>query len=406
MKIALIHNLYPPYSKGGAETVVVNTAQALISTGHEVFVISSAPFGEQMDMVDGVRVYRRCAGNVYSFADGKSHSFVARLMWQCVNMFHVRQVQWVRDVLQKEKPDVVHTHNLMGMSFLIPRVIKKLGIPHVHTLHDVQLVEPSGIVIYNRQSSFRYHNPFSFLYKKIVSFLFGSPDVVISPSQFLLDWYRQCGFFANTKQLLVMKNIQASVTQTSIKKLTETFHFLFAGQLEEHKGINVLLDAWSQVSKQHVQAHLSIAGSGALESVVAQYASANISVSYLGRLTQTQLSDELAKTDVVIFPSVCIENSPTILFESIQSGTPVIASDMGSVREIVREGVYGYLVPVANSRVLAEKIIWCAENAEKVRALSARMSEVQKQKQASVDELVGVYTKCHCEEERSDDVAI
>ncbi len=394
MKIALIHNLYPPYSKGGAETVVVKTAQELLSAGHEVFVISSAPSGEQVDMVDGVRVYRRCAGNVYSFADGKHHSLIARLIWQCTNVFHVRQASWVRDVLQKEKPDVVHTHNLMGMSFLIPRVIKKLHIPHVHTLHDVQLVEPSGIVIYNKQSSFRYHNPFSFLYKKVVLYLFGSPNVVISPSQFLLGWYRQRGFFANTKQLLVMKNIQVSVVHMRVKQSTETFSFLFAGQLEEHKGINVLLDAWTQVSKQHVQSHLSIAGSGALESVVAQYASTNTSISYLGRLTSAQLSDELTKTDIVVFPSVCIENSPTILFESIQSGTPVIASDMESVREIVREGVEGYLVPVANSGVLAEKIVWCVENAEKVRALSARMSEVQKQKQASVEELVNVYMKC------------
>ncbi len=177
MKISLIHNLYPPYNKGGAETVVVNTAQALISAGHEVFVVSSAPSGEQMDMVHGVRVYRRCAGNVYSFAGGKHHSLIARLIWQCTDMFHVCQASWVRDVLQKEKPDVVHTHNLMGMSFLIPRVIKKLHIPHVHTLHDVQLVEPSGIVIYNKQSSFRYRNPFSFVYKHTVSFLFGSPGV-------------------------------------------------------------------------------------------------------------------------------------------------------------------------------------------------------------------------------------
>jgi glycosyltransferase involved in cell wall biosynthesis len=392
MKIALIHNLYPPYTKGGAEAVVVKTAQELVSAGHEVVVISSASSGEQVDMVDGVRVYRCSAGNLYSFADGKHHSLAARLIWQCVNMFHIRQVQWVRDLLQKEKPDVVHTHNLMGMSFLIPRVIKKIHTPHVHTVHDVQLIEPSGIVIYNNQSSFRYHNPFSFLYKKIVSFLFGSPDVVISPSQFLLDWYKQRGFFSQTKQLLVIKNIQTQIAHTVPKQPAETLRFLFAGQLEEHKGISVLLEAWMQVSKQYVQAHLSIAGSGSLESVVAQYASTDASVSYLGRLTSEQLSDELTKTDVVVFPSVCIENSPTILFESVLSSTPVIASDMESVREIVREGVEGYLVPVANSEALAGKILWCVKNADEVRAFSARMSETQKQKQASIDELVNVYT--------------
>jgi glycosyltransferase involved in cell wall biosynthesis len=67
---------------------------------------------------------------------------------------------------------------------------------------------------------------------------------------------------------------------------------------------------------------------------------------------------------------------------------------MESVREIVREGVEGYLVPVASSEALAGKIVWCVENAEEVRALSVRMSEVQKQKQASIDELVGMYMKC------------
>lgn len=393
MKICLVHNLYPPYAKGGAEKVVEKTAQELLSLGHEVFVITTSSDKEYNDVVDGVRVYRRRAGNLYAFADGNKHSFLSRFIWQCVNLFHINQARWVRRILEKEKPDVVHTHNLMGLSFLIPSVIRKLNIPHVHTLHDVQLVEPSGVVLYNKQNSFRYNNSLSFLYSYCTQILLGSPDAVVSPSRFLLDWYKQKGFFKNTKQLSVIQNSLPEMSDKGDKQIYDVTRFLFVGQLETHKGLKVLLEAWKLIVQKQISAQLVIAGSGSLVKEVSEYAVKTDSVSYVGHLTHGQLEDMLYKTDIVIFPSICIENSPTVLFESIMSCTPVIASDMESIREIVQEGREGYFVSVGDSVALANKIIWCVENRDDVTNLSKQMSLVVKQKRAPAEELLDLYKK-------------
>jgi len=198
MKICIINNLYPPLSRGGAEQVVEKTVGALESAGHEVVLVTLGEEGAgsvaplQLPTKRGgtnVSTYAYRPKNLFFYTDAHKHSFFARLLWHVVDMFHVGSARFVRDVLEKEQPDVVHTHNLMGPGFLIPRAIRQLGIRHVHTVHDVQLVEPSGIILKARESSFRYNGLPTKLYVATMRKLMGSPDVVISPSKFLLNFY-------------------------------------------------------------------------------------------------------------------------------------------------------------------------------------------------------------------------
>ena len=164
MKVCIINNLYPPYTRGGAEQVVVKTVEGLLLAGHTVVVITTAPKTTISSPYEGeVRrgsnmpvIYRVTPRNLFFYTDAHQHNFFARLVWHSIDIFHISSMRYVEEILKKEKPDVVHTHNLMGMSFLIPRMIRRLGIRHVHTVHDVQLVEPSGIIRKSKEKTWRY----------------------------------------------------------------------------------------------------------------------------------------------------------------------------------------------------------------------------------------------------------
>ena len=87
-------------------------------------------------------------------------------------MFDVGSYFKVKSILKKEKPDVVMTHNLKGVGYLIPKVIKGMGLKYVHTLHDIQLIHPSGLMIHGREQ--QINSIFAKLYVSVCRWLFGS----------------------------------------------------------------------------------------------------------------------------------------------------------------------------------------------------------------------------------------
>jgi glycosyltransferase involved in cell wall biosynthesis len=119
-------------------------------------------------------------------------------------------------------------------------MIRRLGIRHVHTVHDVQLVKPSGIIQKSKENSWRYQGFPVRIYSWIMRFLVGSPNVVISPSQFLLNFYESRGFFKNSKRV-VLRNPVTSEVQSIKKENHDTLHFLYLGQVEGHKGVLFLV---------------------------------------------------------------------------------------------------------------------------------------------------------------------
>jgi hypothetical protein len=98
-------------------------------------------------------------------------------LWHIIDIFHFASKNKIRQILQTEKPDLVHTHNLMGLGFLIPRLIKKMGLRYIHTVHDVQLVEPSGIILKQKRKKLALQwtsNKVVYLdYEKFVCFAIG-----------------------------------------------------------------------------------------------------------------------------------------------------------------------------------------------------------------------------------------
>ena len=185
MKICIIHNLYEPYARGGAEQVVKATIDFLLSLGHEVVLITATPEKEKIVEKSGLKIFYLKQNNIFSYFELSNHNFLTKFVWHILNIFNFAIAKKVFEILQEEKIELVHTHNLMGLSFLIPKKIRKLKIKHIHTVHDVQLVEPSGIIIKDKENSWRYKCLLMQLNIWLMKKMIGSPDLVISPSRFL-----------------------------------------------------------------------------------------------------------------------------------------------------------------------------------------------------------------------------
>lgn len=153
MRICLINNLYPPHAKGGAERVVNEEAKALKALGHDVCVITAVPLPSNGDASvsltdeNGVRVYRFHPLNLFFYGELSRYGNLIRSLWHLWDLVNPFTTRTVRDILKRERPDVVHTHNLKGIGFGVVSAIRRLRLRHVHTFHDVQLAVPSGLII-------------------------------------------------------------------------------------------------------------------------------------------------------------------------------------------------------------------------------------------------------------------
>ena len=240
MKYCLINNLYSPLNIGGAENIVEIIANSL-SVENKVVVITSNNNNDTQEKVDkNLKIIRLPNNNLYHYLENKNKSTFFKLIWHLKDLFDFKTASEIQNILKHEKPDLVMTHNLKGLSYQIPRVIYKLKLRHLHTLHDYQLLDPHG-------SLYRHgHNlkqlPFNLkVYKYICLKLFKDIKFVISPSQFVLDKHMENGFFKKAKTF-VIPNPVILTSREQIIKNNEKIKLLYLGQLEEHKGIKLFLE--------------------------------------------------------------------------------------------------------------------------------------------------------------------
>ena len=339
MKILLVSNLFGRNAKGGAEKVVQAEAEALLGAGHEVKVVHGSYGSEKRESeFGGIPTVPYRPPQIFDYPELARHGQAARLAWHWLDIFNGGSARRLAEIVRREKPDVVHTHNLMGLGFMIPSRLKLLGVRHVHTAHDVQLLHPSGLL--SATSDPLGGGLAQLVYIRLLRRLFGSPAAAIFPSLFLKDLHVRAGFFRSSRLELVRN--PAPPAAAAVPRPAGKPIFLFAGQVEEHKGILRLLEVWRR-SPLRNGAVLEIAGSGTLAGAVARAAADLPSVRLLGRLERPALYQALERAAFVVLPSLVIENAPTIIIEAMSRGIPAVAAATGGVPELVVDGQTGFL---------------------------------------------------------------
>ncbi|KKW41768.1 MAG: Glycosyltransferase [Candidatus Magasanikbacteria bacterium GW2011_GWA2_56_11] len=376
MKVCIVNNIYPPFARGGAEQVVVRTVDGLLESGHEVVLITSTPEPDAIERRGSLAVYRLRPPNLFFYTEAHRYTWLSRLVWHALDIFNLAVAWRVRAIVRVERPDVVHTHNLMGLSFLIPAVIRRLGIRHVHTVHDVQLVEPSAIILKQEEHSRRYTGLPIRLYSALMRALIGSPTVVISPSQFLLDFYRARRFFLVSHCVVLRNPVTFDLDSAPLGQAADgTFRFVYVGQIERHKGVHILCQAFKELRKDRADTELHIVGDGSYLEAVRSRADGIAGIEFHGRVDKERLPEIFRRMDMAVVPSLCYENSPTVIFESFAFGVPVLASNIEGIAELIVEGENGLTFAAGEAGALAAKMRWCAEHRGEVRAMSAKTKE-------------------------------
>jgi glycosyltransferase involved in cell wall biosynthesis len=137
---------------------------------------------------------------------------------------------------------------------------------------------------------------------------------------------------------------------------------LFVGRLSEEKGVHALAEAWQDLA----DIPLRVAGDGPLAGIHWPRG-----VTWLGNQSRENVSALMKDARVVIVPSVCFEIGPLTVLEGFAAGTPVIASDLGSMAERVAHGRTGLLFKPGDPEDLARQVRWAFDHPEELRAMRA-----------------------------------
>ncbi len=140
--------------------------------------------------------------------------------------------------------------------------------------------------------------------------------------------------------------------ERAVLGLGEGMDVLFVGDLCEAKGIRDLLEAREQVLEQGVDFRLFFAGSGPLEAEISSVEGCSL----LGTLSQEDLARWYRAADLLVLPSHS-EGTPLVVMEALCCGTPVLATRVGGVPELIEPGTTGELVNPGEPGLLAAKLI-------------------------------------------------
>lgn len=382
MKILMVNKfLYPA---GGAETYMFKLGKHWSEQGHEVQY-----FG--MDHPDNI------VGNRWNMYTSTVDFHRKGIFSDFVNPFKIiyssEAKKRMKYILEKFHPDVVHINNFnyqLTPSIILAieeyKEVHKRRIKVIYTAHDSQLVCPNhylylpqncqvcekcldGKFIHCIQercihSSFMksclgaleatYWN-WRKIYKNI--------DVIVCPSHFMKQKLDTNSVLSS--KTVVLCNFMDPIDQ---KERRRGKYVLYFGRYSEEKGIRMLLE----VCRELPEIPFVFAGGGPLEKLIDGIPN----VKNEGFLTGEALSNVIRGARFSVCPSVCNENCPLSVIESMIHGTPVLGSDQGGVPELIQEGRTGWLFPAGNKIILKNtiKTIWYGNEPEMVGATCKEVS--------------------------------
>lgn len=258
--------------------------------------------------------------------------------------------------------DVVHVHRFSGFG---TSVLQVEGPRLVHTVHDFSLIDSTATLVRGDSQvealagvqSVRAH----VIGRKI------PPRVsMIFPSARTLERHRALGFPSDRFDSRVLPHGWPGEPKAEVRGLRPVLRFLFLGKLSDHKGVEMLLDAWGDGIEG---ARLDVAGDGPL----AERVRGTASVTALGWLDETGRRDALEASDVMVFPSLWPENFPIVVAEAILAGLPVLTTQIASP-PLVDDGRSGLLV-APNAADLRSAMLRMVRDRELVRRLASGAGE-------------------------------
>lgn len=328
-----------------------------------------------------------------------------------------------KKLITEFKPEIIHFQHLIGLSMNLVNVAYKYKIPIVFTAHDYWLLCPKAHFINNNNvlcindgnrrkcikcfcnvglyglkkvEIFRpntyiklpknlakiilnfviktYNNYYMFYFRpKMIHDIYKKVDIFITPSQKLKNELIENGIQAR-KVFHIDSGVNNRFLTNIQKTKSKEIRFAFIGSVSVHKGIEILiktfndikdasLDIYGFVSEENKKRYLKLIK--------------NKHIHFMNSFKYNEIGNIFSKTDILIVPSICMENSPLTIREAFMSKTPVIASDIGGLSEMIQDGETGLLFKASDSRDLFKKIRYFIDNPIEVERMSKKIKKVK-----------------------------
>ena len=347
MKILIAHNAYQ--QRGGEDTVVEAEIALLREYGHEVEL-----YGLHNDALNNM----------------------SRASAAMTAVWSQRTASDISAACERFRPDVIHVHNTFPLiSPSLYWTASQRQVPVVQTLHNFRLLCPQAIFLRDGKicedclgkvpwrSVARKCYRESAAQTMVVAGMLTTHRLLgtyrdrvtryIALNTFARDKYVEGGLPA--ERFRIKPNF---VRSAGVPLTTERHGGLYVGRLSNEKGVDVL----AQAARQLHEPDITVIGGGPLEPL----ARSVFGECYAGYLPLERILQRMRSARYLIVPSICYENSPRTIVEAFSCGLPVIASRLGALADIVRDGVTGLLFDPSNPADLAAKIIWADTHPEEL----------------------------------------
>ena len=387
LSIFIAHNYYRSANPSGENVVFEAEAELLLDKGHVV------------------HKYVRYSDEIASFPVIERAALGAQIIWSR------RSYLAIRRKLAELRPDVAHFHNIFPLiSTSAFRACRESRVPVILTLHNYRLLCVNGLLRRNGgecencvgrrvpwpgvlhrcyRDSLGYSAAMAFMQfaQRVSGTWSRDVDLFIAPSEFLRQKYVAAGFDAG--RIIVKPNF---VNHEPKVYDGDRNYALFVGRLSAEKGVETLLAAWKQLP----YIPLIVVGDGPQKETLRASAQQLRNVAFVGAVGQNEVLGYMRRARYLAVPSECNESLSMVTLEAFACGTPVIASKLGALPEVITDGRNGLFFRPRDPCDLACKAAHLWSHPEHARALGrgARSDyETRFSAERNYEQLIGVYAK-------------
>lgn len=219
------------------------------------------------------------------------------------------------------------------------------------------------------------------LSRRIESFLFKHADWIITHGPMDYQRIRRITervtfvpLWVDAEKFRAISADQASHLRRELLNLDNVRVILFVGRLETDKNLETLLYALKSLSKARNNVFLAVIGTGSEKEryvELAKQLGITNKVRFLGYIPHDEIAEYYKIADVYVLTSMWEEWSNTIM-EAMACGIPVIATNVGANPYLIKDEETGYLFPVKNINVLAEKISFVLDHPNEIKRISSQ----------------------------------
>lgn len=345
MRILIASDLHWPNINGVA-TFGRNLAQGLADAGHEVLVIAPSQTGKKYEEIDRNHRVMRTSSVVFPFYQNFRIS--------------ISPYREVKRIVEDFEPDVVHIQTPMGIGRAAVGCAKKMEIPLVATNHAM----PENLVD-NLRLLAPFSRPINYILKEFGARFYNNADFVTLPTEAAINMLKGDSFKAPYMAISNGIDLTRFSPGEIPADLCDRFNIpkgkkivLYVGRLDAEKHVSVLIRAAKEITAKRDDVHFVIVGKGTdMENL--QYLVERLdledNITFAGRVEDEDLPLFHRLGDVFCMPSP-VELQCLAMLESMATGSPVVAVNVGALYELCQDGRNGYLYELDDHAELADKL--------------------------------------------------